>query len=357
MTKFHDLSIFICSVGIWLAGSWRLGIRTTGYKEGKIMKYLCKFVVIGAMITIGMMAWAASTAADFPTKPIKIIVPWGPGGTTDLSCRKLASISEKALGQSIIVENRPGATGTNGITEVVNSKPDGYTIASVTAAPIMIVPNIRKIKYDPLKDLRPIMNYSGSYHGVVVPKEAPWKSFQELVEFGKKNPGLATYSTAGTYDGSHFSIIYVEDKSGAKFTNVPFVGGATARAAVMGRHVSFAVAAGWADHVKSGDLRLLAILDGTRDPNFSYAPTLRDIGYDWEYSSIMGFMAPAKTPNEVVAKLEKTFLDAAETKEFLDFMKSINMPMRIMNAQEFGRLINSTVPFYGEMAKKLGIRQ
>jgi tripartite-type tricarboxylate transporter receptor subunit TctC len=322
-----------------------------------IMKQVLKYIVFGVSVTIFAIAITNSASAEYPTKPIKIIIPWGPGGTTDLSCRKLSLIAEKALGQPLVVTNKPGATGTNGTNEVVHSKPDGYTIACVTAAPIMIVPNIRNIKYDPIKDLRSIMNYSGSYHGVVVPHEAQWKSFEELIEFGKKKPGLATYATAGTYDGSHFSMIYVEDKSGAKFTHVPFIGGATARAAVMGRHVSFAVVAGWADHVKNGDLRLLAVVDGNRDPNFSYAPTLREGGYDWEYSSIMGFMAPTKTPDEVVSKLEKTFLEASATKEFQDFMKSINMPMRVLNAKEFGQLINSTVPFYGEMAKKLGIKQ
>ena len=322
------------------------------------MKYAWKPIAIAAFVAAGLVA-GSPVYADYPTKTIKIIVPWGPGGTTDLSCRKLASIAEKALGQSIVVENKPGATGSNGTTEVVRSKPDGYTILSVTAAPIMIVPNTRDVAYDPLKDLKPIMNYSGSFHGIVVPAESQWKTFEELVNFGKekKKQGLATYATAGTYDGSHFSMIFVEQQSGAKFTLVPFIGGATARAAVMGRHVSFAVVAGWADHVKAGDLRLLGVVDGMRDPNFSYAPTLREMGYDWEYSSIMGFMAPAGVPDDIVAKLEKTFLDGAATKEFQDFMKSINMPMRVMNTKEFGKLLNSSIPFYGEMAKKLGLKK
>jgi tripartite-type tricarboxylate transporter receptor subunit TctC len=315
------------------------------------------FSILALALTASVATAGSVLAQDFPTKPIRIVVPWAPGGTTDLSCRKLAQIAEGILGQPIVVENRPGATGTNGIDDVVRSPADGYMLASVTAAPIMIVPVTRDIGYDPLTDLVPIMNYSGSFHGIVVPAESPWQSFEELVAFGKDNQGVATYATSGTYDGSHFSVLYVEDQSGAKFTNVPFTGGATAIAAVLGRHVSFGVLAGWADHVRNGDLRLLGVVDGFRDPTFPDAPTLREMGYDWEYSSIMGLMAPAGTPEDVVQKLETAFIEAAETAEFKGFLASINLPERYMDRAEMGAMLQRSLPFYAEMVEQLGIKQ
>lgn len=320
--------------------------------------------MIRRALTIGSLALAAmaaslgaTSAQDFPQKPIHIIVPWAPGGTTDLSARKLSEIAEGILGQPVVVENRPGGTGTNGIDGVVNSTPDGYTLASVTAAPIMIVPVTRKVAYDPLTDLVPIMNYSGSFHAIVVPSEAPYQTLDDLVAFGKENPGVSTFATSGVHDGAHFSVLYVEDKSGAKFTNVPFNGGATAIAAVLGRHVSFGALAGWADYVRSGQLRALAVMDGFRDPNFPDVPTLRELGYDWEYSSIMGLMAPKGTPDEVVGTLEAAFIQAAETEEFKEFLAGINLPERMMDRAEFSAMLNRSLPFYRKMATELGIGQ
>lgn len=294
-------------------------------------------------------------AQDFPQKPIHVIVPWAPGGTTDLSVRKLAEVAEGILGQPVVVENRPGGTGSNGTDAVVNSAKDGYTLASVTAAPIMIVPVTRKVAYDPLTDLVPIMNYSGSFHAIVVPADSPYQSLEDLVAFGKESPGVATFATSGVHDGSHFSVLYVEDESGAKFTNVPFNGGATAIAAVLGKHVSFGALAGWADYVRSGQLRALAVLDGFRDPTFPDVPTLRELGYDWEYSSIMGLMAPEGTPEAVVGTLETAFVEAADTQEFKDFLASINLPERYMDRAEFTDMLQRSLPFYREMATELGI--
>ncbi len=215
----------------------------------------------------------------------------------------------------------------------------------------------KDMRFDPMKDLTPIMNYSGSFHGIVVPVDSPWRSVDELLADAKSKPGVITYATSGTYDGAHFAMLVISRLRDVKFQNVPFTGGATALTAVLGRHVSFGVLAGFSEQVLAGKLRLLALLDGERMPEFPAVPTLREIGIDWEYPSIMGIVAPPGLPPAVRAKLEATFTAAARTEEFTQFMTKIQMPMRVVAGQPFEETIRREFVRYGKAANEFGIKQ
>ncbi|BBK42963.1 hypothetical protein STVA_29830 [Allostella vacuolata] len=293
----------------------------------------------------------------FPDKPIRVIVPWGAGGTSDLSMRKIGEIAGRGLGQPVVIENKPGASGVVGMAEMARAAPDGHTLALATGATVFIAPNLRTVPFDPLKDLTPIMNYSGSYHGVVVPAAAPWTTLDELLADARAKPGTLTFGTAGTYDGAHFAMLVISRLKDLKFVHVPFQGSATATTAVLGRHVSFGVLSGFAEQVRAGQFRLLALLDGDRMPEFPEVPTLREAGVDWEYPSIMGIVGPAGLAPAARERLEKAFTEAAATEEFRSYMATIQMPMRVMDGKAFDGMLRRESARYKQAAVEYGIRQ
>lgn len=298
-------------------------------------------------------AWAA----DFPTHPIKVLIPYAAGGTTDVSFRKLGSIAEKALGQPIIVENKPGGSGTIAIGIVARAKPDGYTLGAITSSPAFITPELRDVGYDPVKDLTPILNYSGPHHGVVVAADAKWKTMADLVADAKANPGTITYATAGTFGGAHVSFLYLESRTGTQFTHVPYKGQSPAIAALLGGHVSAALVPAYADYVKAGKVRVLADMDIARDPDIPDVPTWKELGYGWEFPSVVGVVGPAKLPEPIRAKLEAAFTEAASTDEFKAFMDKVNQPVRLMNGKEFGDVIARNASAYKKVIDNLGLHE
>lgn len=314
---------------------------------------------LSRLLATGLLALLpiAAPAAAFPDKPIRVIVPWGAGGTSDLSMRKIGEIAARSLGQPLVVENKPGASGVIGMAEMAKAAPDGYTIALATGGTVFIAPNLRQVPFDPLKDLTPIINYSGSFHGVVVPADSPWKTLDDLLADAKSKPGVLTFATAGTFDGAHFAMLVVSRLKGLRFVHVPFQGGATAMTALLGQHVSFGVISGFTEQVRAGKLRLLALLDGDRMPEFPNVPTLREAGIDWEYPSIMGIVGPANLAPAVRAKLEKVFTDATSTEEFRAYMTTIQMPMRVMSGKVFEEMLRRESARHRQAAVDYGIRQ
>lgn len=299
------------------------------------------------------MLFCTTAMAEYPERPIKILIPYSAGGTTDVGARMLASIAEKKFEQPIIVENRPGGSGTVALAACAKAKPDGYTIVAITSSPYFVTPHLRKVPYDPITDLVPIMNYSGPFHGITVPASSEWNTFEDLIQFGKDKPYMATYGTAGAFSGAHISMLFLEKQAGGNFTHVPFKGSNAATAAVLGGHVSLAVIPKYADHVRAGNFRVLAVMDGTRDPDFPDVPTVREMGYDWEFASIVGFAAPKGTPDSIVNKLEESFIEAASSAEFQSFMKKSNLPVRIMNTEEFTDVLKKNYYGYQTAIKEL----
>ncbi len=318
------------------------------------MKNLFRLLV---SVTCLVCLTGAVVYAEYPERPVKILIPYGAGGTTDIGVRMLASIVEKELGQPMVVENKPGGSGTIALAAGAKARPDGYTLTAITSSPFFITPHLRRVSYSPLEDFVAIMNYSGPYHGITVPASSEWQTFEELIKFGKENPNIGTYGTAGTFGGAHISMLYVEKLTGAKFTHLPFKGSSAATAGILGEHVKFGIVPKYADHVKAGNFRVLAVLDGTNDPDFPAVPTLRQLGYDWEFASIVGLVAPKGTPDAIVKTLEKAFIDAANTEEFKQFMAKAALPIRIMNSSEFSAALEKNYNGYKAAIKELNLVQ
>jgi tripartite-type tricarboxylate transporter receptor subunit TctC len=210
--------------------------------------------VFGTVLAAGLAAWiGAAQAQNFPVRPVTLIVPWPAGGTTDVGMRALATATEKHLGQSIVIENRPGGSGTLAPGQMAaTAKPDGYTIAQIPIT-IFRFPFMTKTTFDPSMDFTYIIGISGYTFGVVVRADAPWKTFQEFLADAKANPGKINYGTPGAGTSLHITMEQIAKRRGITWTHVPFKGNADLMNALLGGHIhAVADSSGWAQLVNAG---------------------------------------------------------------------------------------------------------
>jgi tripartite-type tricarboxylate transporter receptor subunit TctC len=251
---------------------------------------------LAAALSVAGVALCAPTtvqAQGYPEKPITMVVPWPAGGSTDIAMRTIAEAASKHLGQPVIVDNKPGATGTLGpAVMAANAKPDGYTIAQMPIS-VMRLPLMQKTAWDALKDFTYIVHLTGYTFGVTTKADGQFKTWAEVVAYAKANPGKVTYGTPGAGSSLHIGMEQIAAKAGIKLTHVPFKGGAETNAAVLGGHTTLqADSTGWKPLVDAGQLRLLAIWTAERSKNWPDAPTLKELGYPFVFDSPFGVAGP-----------------------------------------------------------------
>ena len=255
---------------------------------------------------------AAALAQQFPTKPITMIVPWPAGGSTDICMRAFAEASARALGQPVIVENKPGAGGTLGAVGLLNARPDGYTVSQIPLA-VFRVPHLEKTAYDPLQDFTYIIGVSGYTFGVVVPADSPYKTFNDLVAFAKANPDKIAYGTPGPNTSLHVTMEEIAWKQGIKWLQIPHKGNAPNMLAILGGQVNAAAdATGWGPHVDAGKLRLLVTWGEKRTKRWPNVPTLQELGYGIVSSSPYGIAGAKGMDPKIVQILHDAFRKAME---------------------------------------------
>ena len=298
-----------------------------------------------------LSTFSLSSFAAFPEKPVTLVVPYGAGGTTDVSARKLASMAESVLGQPVVVENRPGGSGTNAMRSVAKAKPDGYTLIATTSSPMFVTPAVRSSGYNTSTDFTPLLNYSGPYHGVAVQASSPYQSFEELIAAAKSQ--RVSFGTAGALGGAHLAFELVAKETQTQLKHVPFKGAAATTAALLGGHVEVALIPAYRDLVQDGQLRILGVLDGSRDPDFPSVPTLKELGYNAEFPSLVGLMVPKGTDQAAVDKLTSVFTEQASSDEFKQFMTKMNQPVRIMSGDALAEIIRTNLETFGQVAREL----
>ncbi|HSR12418.1 MAG TPA: tripartite tricarboxylate transporter substrate binding protein [Thermodesulfobacteriota bacterium] len=295
-------------------------------------------------------------AAEFPTKPVNLLIGYAAGGSTDLSSRALAAEASKILKQPVICNNQVGAAGTLVLGRVKGEKTDGYTIYNAPTANFCRIPHLQAVPYDPLKDFSFIMQYGMYQYGILVRSDAPWNTFEELIDYAKKNPNKIKYGTSGLGTGQHLAMEYLAMKQGIKWDHVPFPGGAQVVAALLGGHVQvISQTTEWKEQAVAGKFRLLAVPTAQRLKAFPNAPTLMEKGYDFAVHSTLAFMGPAGMPKEAVDKLDKAFAQAMKSNVFLDVMDKFDMPPAYMGSEELTRFVQKDYKDTGELIKTLGI--
>ncbi|HSC23056.1 MAG TPA: tripartite tricarboxylate transporter substrate binding protein [Casimicrobiaceae bacterium] len=279
-------------------------------------------IVTGIALIVG--ATGGVMAADYPTKPIRLVVPFPPGGTTDILARAVAQKLSEAWNEQVVVDNRPGAGGNIGADLVAKAAPDGYTLVMGTVGTHAINPNLyAKMPYDHVKDFAPVILVAGVPNVLVVNPSLPVHSVKELIDYAKANPGKLNFASSGNGTSIHLSGELFKTMAGVQMTHVPYKGSAPALSDLMGGQVQlmFDNLPSSLGLIKAGKLRALAVTSASRAAALPDVPTIAESGLPgFEASSWFGILAPAGTPHEVVAKLNgavAAWLATPEAKEKL----------------------------------------
>jgi tripartite-type tricarboxylate transporter receptor subunit TctC len=260
--------------------------------------------VVGAATVLPAGSWAQ---AGFPNKPIRLVVPFTPGGVTDTSGRVVADYLSKRLGQNVVVDNKPGASGNIGTQLVATAEPDGYTLVLAFDGTMVINPHVfDKVPFDTVKDFAPVGKIGDAVLILVAHSGLAAKTWREVLQLSKSQPGGLSYGTSGTGSTPHIAGELLRQRTGANLVHVPYKGGGQAMTDVMGGNIPlvYTAVAGAFQHVKAGKLHPIAISSAQRLPSLPDVPTFIESGVpDFEVNSWVGVLAPAKTPRPVLDKL------------------------------------------------------
>lgn len=305
-----------------------------------------------------MVGFGVAVAADFPNKPINLIVPYGAGGSTDVMARAIATVAPKYFPQPLVVINKPGGGGIPGRVDVVKSKADGYNIlVGWGSGEDLTVPHQRPLPYDPFKAFETLCRISVHTHALFVQTNSPHKNLQDLIAWAKTKE-YVTSSVATKGSGGDVGLIVFGKLGGFKMQTVPGAGGAEAITRLVGGHVDMGVVhpSEGLPHVKAGRVRGLAVMFETRDPAIPDVPTFRESGLDLATAgSVKGLAVPAGTPKDVIQYLAAGFKKLTADPEFQKIMKDVGQPVLYMGPEEYKPWLLKAYDDYGKFIKLAGV--
>jgi tripartite-type tricarboxylate transporter receptor subunit TctC len=294
-------------------------------------------------------------AQSFPSKPIKLIIAFPAGGPTDITMRSLADGASKILGQTVIIENKPGAGGTLPAQALQISAPDGYTLAQIPLG-VFRLPYTTKINWDPVKDISYVLNVTGYAFGLVVPADSPIKTWAQFVAWAKANPGKLSFGSTGTLTSPHLTMELIAQKLGLELLHVPYKGSADLMQAIMGGQIMAAAdSTGFAPLVESGKLRVLNTWGDQRLAKFPDAPTLKELGLDLVQNSPFGIGAPRGTPADVVKKLHDAFKVVMDQDSYKTALARYDMVPIYMSSEGYAKFAQETFAREKALVEKLGL--
>jgi tripartite-type tricarboxylate transporter receptor subunit TctC len=317
------------------------------------------------MVTIAcaLLAALAASAAHgqaYPTKPIKVVIPFVAGGSSDIVGRAIGSKFQEYLGQPAVVENRPGANGSIAAEFVAKSDPDGHTILVGSIGVFSINAALFKdLRYDPLRDFAPITLAVTTPNVLVTKPDLPAKSMKELVEFAKKNPGRVSYCSSGTGSSDHLTGELFKQGAGVFALHVPYRGGAACQTDLMGNQVdiSFQNLGAVTNYIKGGKMKALAVTAQSRHPQLANVPTTGEAGFpDLVVTSWQAVAAPAKTPRDVVKKLSDATVRALRSPDIRERMTQIGFDVVAGTPEEFGQFMKAEVERWKKVVQRGGIQ-
>jgi tripartite-type tricarboxylate transporter receptor subunit TctC len=288
----------------------------------------------GAALAAPFAQKAVAQVQNWPDKPVKLILPYAPGGGTDLIGRPWAEKLTQSFGQQFIIENRGGAGGMIGTEAAAKAAPDGYTFLLTPNATLSVLPSLRKTPYDP-KSFLPVGRVGDFVTGFSMHPAVGPKTFKEMIEYAKANPGKLSYGSAGLGTATHLRVEMLKYRAGIDILHVPYRGSADALNDHLPNTVQMMNEINTIPHVKAGKLLLLNINNATRHPDFPDVPTLTECGYaNSDVPIWYSLFAPASTPTPIVAKLNAKILEIANSQEMRDRMRSINTVVPTQTPEE-----------------------
>lgn len=310
----------------------------------------------GAIAALTLLLPAAVSAQDYPTRPVTLIVPWPAGGLNDVVLRVIAEQAAKNLGQPIIIDNRAGGGGSVGpATMAATAKPDGYTFAQMPDA-VYRVPLMQKSPWDPEKDFTYIIGLYAYAFGLIVPASSPFKTWKEIVEYAKANPGKLTFGTPGAASSLHMGMEKLIRESGVKLTHVPFKGSLEENTAIAGGHVAMGASGSSAKPLADGGkIRFIQMWTKVRTKNLPDIPTLREDGYAFEVESPVGLAGPKGMDPKIVAKIHDAFKKALDTPEAQEVLAKFDMTASYKSSDDYRAYISEAIKSEREILESIGL--
>ncbi|MGY4801141.1 tripartite tricarboxylate transporter substrate binding protein [Teichococcus aerofrigidensis] len=309
-------------------------------------------------VTLGAASLSRPALAQgrFPDRPIRLILPWPPGGSSDAQIRSLADLATRTLGQPVLIENRSGARGLLGAQQLLQAAPDGYTLSqhhlSVLRHPFLT----RAKSWDPVEDFTPVIGLTGWLFGVVVRGDSPYKDWASFVAAAKAKPGLLTYSTSGIGTTNHIAMEDLCSRAGIELTHVPFRGTTEGVTALMGRQIdSIADSSAWMPQAEAGTFRALCVWTAERVSRLPDVPTLRELGHDMVVTSPYGIAGPKGMDPGVVRALHDAFRTALFSPENTAIRDRWDMPLAYLDSEAYRDFVVRRAAYEKEMVTRLNL--
>ena len=329
-------------------------MKTVGCADSAPAKAFC-----AALLACACSLSAHAAEAPYPTRPVRVIVPQSAGGSTDLAARVVVQRMGEAMGQTFVVDNRPGAGSLNGTETVAKSTPDGYTLLAV-AASFTINPSLHeKLPFDPVRDFTPITRLAALPHILVVHPSLPVKSVKDLIALAKAKPGELNYASSGVATSTHLAAELFRHMTGTNMVQVPYKGGAPGVVALIAGEVQlyFATISTALPHVRSGKLRALAVTSARRSVVAPDYPTIAEAGVKgYEHASWVGLLAPAKTPVAIVTALQSQGVKAVHRDDVKGVLLKDGLEPVGDRPEEFAALVKAEVAKWQRVVKAAGIK-
>jgi tripartite-type tricarboxylate transporter receptor subunit TctC len=314
----------------------------------------------GATVAAGASTFsgaALAQAQSWPQRTVRLILPYAPGGATDAIGRPWADKLSQAFGQQFVVENRGGASGVIGAEAAAKSAPDGYTFLLTPNAPLTVLPSLRKTPYDPVKSFDPVGRVGDVINGFVIHPSLGVKTFKEMIEYAKKNPGKLTYGSSGNGTSTHLRIEMLKHKMGVDILHIPYRGGADTLNDVLPGTVHMMNEPVSIPHAKAGKLILLNINGQVRHPDFPDVPTLTELGVTGADVPIwFSIFAPTGTPKDIIAKLNASMIEIAKTDDMKAKMIAVNAVVPLQSPEDMGKHLVEDIRANAELIKAANIK-
>lgn len=322
-------------------------------------KKRCPSALILAATVLLALYMSTALAQDYPSRPVRVVVPFSPGGAVDGPMRVVAQELSKRLGAQVIVDNRPGAGATIGTEIVAKAAPDGYTLLLASQTNAISATLYPKLSYDPIEDFVPISLIGREPGVLVVHPSLPVKTFQEFVAYVKERPGQVDYASSGNGSGQHLFAALLASMTGMKMNHVPYRGSGQATADLLGGQVQASIpgTAGMVGHIKAGKLRALAVTAAKRSPQLPDVPTVMESGVPgYEVYVWMGLLAPKGTPAPIIDKLLRELMHVLATNEVKTYMASAGIEMVGSTPAEFGAFFRSEKELWAKVIRETGAK-
>jgi len=320
------------------------------------------FVGLRRVLSVALLALACAAPAHaqtYPSKPIRLVVPFGPGGPTDVAARLVSQLVQAAFGQSVVIENRPGAGGALGTKAVAAADPDGYTLLIGTSATLAVVPALVKNPgYDPLKSFAPVAKVADSTIVMVTPIGFAPNSVPEFVAYAKANPGKLSYASAGVGNQTQLQAELFKSRAGIEVVHVPYKSGAEMVTAILSEQVqmSFPDISILIPLIRERKLKALAVTTAKRHPELPDVSTMLESGIpDYSTTFWSGVIAPAGTPAEIVGKLNAAINQTLGSPEMKESMGKLGFDAKIGTPQDFATFIAEEIPRWAKIVKATGV--